>query len=98
MVGRWDVAMTMQDAKVVTEAEEARGHDTWHVKAGCWKVWKTREEGKELLLIYLQVILAERISKQHLLLHVGNWRIHSESTDRILLRVFVGLTSEIMLI
>ena len=30
-------------------------------------------ENKELWLIYVQVILAVRISKQYLLLHVGNW-------------------------
>ena len=30
-------------------------------------------ENKELWLIYVQVILAVRISKQYLLFHVGHW-------------------------
>ena len=39
-----------------------------------------RQEGKEIFdTIYLQEILAERIWNQHLLLHVGNWHIHSQN-------------------
>ena len=38
---------------------------------------KTRGQG--IILIYLQVILAARISKKYLLIHVGNLHIHSQN-------------------
>ena len=81
-----------EEAEAKRRKAEARCHDTWHVKGGCWKM-KERSENKELWLIYLQVLLGARISKQYLLLHVGKL-VHACG---MLLRVFVGLTSEMML-
>ena len=74
----------MQDAAEAKRKKEAeaRFHDTWHVKGGCWNAWmkdQRTSENKELWLIYVQVILAVRISKQYLLLRVGKWHIHSQN-------------------
>ena len=68
----------MQDAAEAKRKKEAEAlcYDTWHVKGGCWNAWmkdQRTSENKELWLIYVQVILAVRISKQYLLFHVGNW-------------------------
>ena len=57
--------------------ESRRGTLPWHVTRQRWllECLNERPESKELWLIYLQVILVARISKQYLLLHVGNWHI-----------------------
>ena len=62
-----EVVSTQDEAeKKRKKAEEARWHDTPKLIVG---KFERRQGGKEK---YLQVILAEKISKQHLLLHVGN--------------------------
>ena len=75
--------------------ESRRGTSLWHVTRQRWllECLNERPESKELWLIYLQVILVARISKQYLLLHVGNWHIHSQN----LIESFLVLTREILL-
>ena len=71
-----DATVSMQDAEEAKrkKAAEARCHDMWHVGKS-----ERKTRGQGIIQIYLQVILAERISKQYLLIHVGNLHIHSQN-------------------